>query len=110
MAAKIIEDDDIAWLEGGNENLLDPCSEDYAVDRSIENHGGDDFVMSQPGEEGEGFPMTVRHLGNQPLAARRPAMSAGHVGLDPGLVNEDQTFGIKTMLMLAPAGPEPGYL
>ena len=54
------------------------------------------------GEEGQRAPVAVRHLGDQPLAARRAAVGAGHVGLGPGLVDEDQAGGIKPPLILLP--------
>ena len=38
--------------------------------------------------------MAVRDLVDQTCAARRPAPQAGHVGLDPGFVDEHQTAGI----------------
>jgi hypothetical protein len=47
----------------------------------------------------------VRHAPDQALAARRPAVRAGHVGLRPGLVDEDQALGINASLMAPPPGP-----
>jgi hypothetical protein len=34
--------------------------------------------------------MTMRHLGFEPLAARRPAPQRRHISFGPGLVDEDQ--------------------
>ena len=47
-------------------------------------------------------------LGDQPLAPRRPAVGARHVGLGPGLVDEDQAGRIKPSLILFPLRPPPG--
>jgi hypothetical protein len=42
-------------------------------------------------------------VGDQSLAARGAAMGAGHVGLGPCLVDEDQAGGIDAALMATPA-------
>ena len=54
--------------------------------------------------------MAVRDLGDQPLAARRPAVQARHVGLGPGLVDEDQARRIDAALIFAPARPVAAYV
>jgi len=110
VTAKIVEDDDVAFFEGWHERLLDPVGENISIDRSVEEQRYDDAIMAQPGQEGQRLPMTVRHLVDQQLASRAPAMGTGHVGLDPGLVDEDQASRIKPMLMASPPGTEPGDL
>jgi hypothetical protein len=45
----------------------------------------------------------VRDLVDEALSLRRPAAKPGHVGLGPGLVDEDQTPGIDQPLIGAPA-------
>jgi hypothetical protein len=47
----------------------------------------------------------VRDAPDQTLTAWRAAVGAGHVGLRPGLVDEDQALGINAPLMPSPAGP-----
>jgi hypothetical protein len=61
--------------------------------------------MAQCRQEGHGLPVAVRHLGLKALAARRPAPERGHVGLGPGLVDEDQAGGIDPVLVLNPLRP-----
>jgi hypothetical protein len=46
--------------------------------------------------------VTVRDFGCEPGAARRPAPQGGHVGLGPGLVDEDQALRIDLALILLP--------
>jgi hypothetical protein len=46
--------------------------------------------------------MTVRDLVNQPLPARRPAMEPRHIGLGPGLVDEDEAAGLDAGLISHP--------
>jgi hypothetical protein len=48
--------------------------------------------------------MSVRHLGDEPLTAGASSMTARHVGLGPGLVDEDQASGIKPALIALPLG------
>src|SRR5215216_8169697 len=44
----------------------------------------------------------MRHASPQPPTARRPPVAPGHVGGSPGLVDEDQPFGIEIQLALEP--------
>ena len=47
--------------------------------------------------------MAVRGSANQTLAAGTAAMSAMHICLGPGFIDEDQALGIKTILIGLPA-------
>lgn len=107
VAPEIIKDDDVARRQGGNEGLFDPGGEGGAVDRAVQHEGRHDPVVAQPGQEGERLPMAVWHLGEIGLTTRTPTARAGHVGLHPGFIDEDQTLGVDLMLMGFPAGPEP---
>ena len=79
-----------------------------AIDRPVDQPWRLDTVMAQGGEEGHGRPVAVRDLGRQALPARPPAPQRSHVGLGPGLVDEDQASRIDAALigppLLAPAG------
>jgi hypothetical protein len=50
----------------------------------------------------------MRNLGHEPCTARAAAMSARHIGLGPGLVDEDQAGWIKFALLPFPASPPLG--
>ena len=52
-----------------------------------------------------GLPVAVRGLGFEPLATRRPSPERGHIGLGPGLVDEDQALLINAILIFSPLGP-----
>ena len=54
--------------------------------------------------------MAVRHLVDKPLAAWCPTMGARHVGLGPGLVDEDQASGIDPPLIGMPLGAAAAYI
>src|SRR3954463_886270 len=47
--------------------------------------------------------MPVRHAGNEPFAARRPAVTPRHIGRCPGLIDEDQVRRVQIRLLFAPA-------
>lgn len=110
MRRSVIEDDNVARHQGRQKELLDPRREQGAVDRAIQDQGSHDAVMAQAGQEGERLPVAMRNLGQVRLAARASAADAGHVGLHPGLVDEDQPARIKPALMGFPAAPEPRQL
>jgi hypothetical protein len=102
VAAKVVEHDDIAGLQRGHQELLDPGKEQPPVDRSIDHAGRDDAAAPQSGQKGHGFPVAVRHGCDQALTTRGASMLAGHVGLRPGLVDEDQPLGIDVALVALP--------
>jgi hypothetical protein len=104
VAAKIVEDHDIAGAQCWDEELDDPGEEDRSIDRAVDDAGSDDAVGAQPGQEGHRRPAAVRDTPDQALTARRPTMRAGHIGLRPGLVDKDQALGINASLVASPAG------
>ncbi len=108
VTAQIVHDDDISGGEGGNQELLDVGPETDAVDRPVDDAGRLDPVAAQGGQEGQRVPAAVRHLGNQARPTPRASVAAGHVGLGPGLVDEDQAPGIKPALILLPPGAPSG--
>lgn len=108
VAAEIIEDDDITWLQRGDEHLLDVDAERLAVDWAIENPRSLNAIMAQGGKKGHRLPMTVGRLGLEPLAAQTPAAQRCHIGLGPRLIDEDKTSGINLILIFLPARPAPG--
>jgi hypothetical protein len=54
VGAEVVQDDDVAWLKGGREELFDIGAEAFAVDRPVEQAGRFDAVVAQRGEEGSG--------------------------------------------------------
>ena len=107
VATEVVDNDDVASVERWYEELPDPSGEGDPVDRPVDDARCDDAVVSQPGEEGRRLPVPVRNLGQKWLASRAPAARAGHVGLDPGLVDENQPGWIKAVLIVAPSCPQP---
>jgi hypothetical protein len=91
-------------FQNRDELLLDIGAEALAVDRSVEDARGGEPVAAERAEEGQRAPVAVRGHAAQALAPGSPATQRRHVGLDPGLVDEDQPTRIESAL---PASPTP---
>ena len=102
---RLSHDDDVARAQRRHEDPLDVEAEALAVDRAVEEPGGLDAVGAQGREKGHGLPVAVRHRGLQALTPRRPAPERRHVGLGPGLVDEDQAGGVDLALVPLPLCP-----
>jgi len=103
VAAEIIHHDDVALFERGDELLLDPGAKTFAIDRTVEDAGRVKPVAAQRAEKSQRAPVAVRREAAQRLAFLPPAAQRRHVGLDPGLVDEDETPWIEPPLQRAPA-------
>ena len=74
-----------------------------AVDGAVQHHRRDHAAQPQARDQRGGLAVAVREAHAQPGAAPTPPVAAGHVCGGPGLVDEDQPFGIEIGL-----GVEPG--
>ena len=110
VAGEVVEDDDVTWPQRRAELLLDPLGEARAIDRLIEHEGRVDPVAAQGGDEGHRFPVTIGHLGMEPLAFGRPATQGSHVRLGPGLIYEDEPSRVRSPLIFLPLLAPPGHL
>jgi hypothetical protein len=54
--------------------------------------------------------MAVWNLVDKPLAAWCPAVAARHVGLGPGLIDEDKAGRVDPVLIGAPLGAAAAYV
>jgi hypothetical protein len=102
----VVHDDDIAWRERRDQYLLDIGREAASVDRAVEDAGCGEAIATQRTDEGQGALVAVRSKAAQPLALHAPSAQRRHVGLDPGLVDEDHASGIEIALDGPPA-PTP---
>jgi len=78
-----------------------------ATRHPIDDAGSIEPIGAQGGQERQRAPAAVRDFRDQSLAARRAPVGACHVGLGPGLVDEDEARGIKPALILLPLCPPP---
>ena len=107
MATQIVHHHDVACPQGRNQELLQPGEETLSVDRAVQDARRGDALTSQSGHEGECLARAVWHFANQTLTFGAAAMQAGHVGLRPGLVDEDQAASTDLALPLLPLAPSP---
>ena len=70
MGAEIVENDNVARLQGRREELLDIGAEAFAVDRPVEQAGRIDAVVAQRGEESRGLPAAMSNLVDDALSFR----------------------------------------
>lgn len=76
-------------LQHRHQDLLDIGQEAFAIDGAFEDTGLIDAVATQGGEEGDGLPVAMRHLGLEPLATR-PQPRTGPCSSALGFIDEDQ--------------------
>lgn len=105
VTAEIVGDDDIAWLQGGAEDLAYIDKKCLLIHRAVERHRRGDFVHAQPGDERRGVPVTARNGSMAPLAFRRTPARAGHMSVRASFVDEHQLAYIKRGLVVLPLGP-----
>ena len=102
VAAQVVHDDDIARGERRQQTLFDIGQKAGAIQRAIEDTRSGHAVVTQRRHEGEGLPVAVRAGRAQPLAPGAAAMTAGHVGLGPGLIQEHEAPRVKLALRALP--------
>ena len=98
VGGQVVEHDDIAALEGRGEHLADVDAEGVAIHRSVEHPGRGEPREPEAGNQGHGLPVAEGHAVPAALADRRPAVEARHLGVDAGLVEEDEATGIDERL------------
>jgi len=103
MGGQVIHDDDIAWLEGWHQDLLDISEEGGGVHGAIEHHGCCHAFQAERADKGCGLPMAVRDWRATALATARASIAPGHFGRGPGLIDKHQLFGIEIGLGLEPS-------
>ena len=101
---------DVAALEGGSKTSFEIGHERCCIHGSIQHEGRDHSTTAQAGDEGDGLPMPVRNMIDQPNAARAAAARPHHGGVGRGLVDEHQTGRVKHALFSHPAPPGAGHV
>jgi hypothetical protein len=111
VAAEVVDDDDVAGAQRGRQHLLDIGEKALPVDRPVDDAGSIDPIVAQYRQKVSGRQRPCGTLGHQPFAARRTAVGARHIGLRPGLVDEDEARRVKPALVFLPlraAAPRRG--
>jgi hypothetical protein len=107
VAPEIVENDDVAGAQCRHEELLDVGTEDAAIDRPFDDAGLCQDVDSECRQERERAPAPIACKAQQALAFGAPAADRGHIGLDPGLIDEHQPRGIEMMARSLPSLTPP---
>ena len=107
VTAEIVHDHDVSRQKRRGQDLFDIGKEACAVDRSVDHARSFEPVGAQCRQEGQRSPLAERDFGQETLAACASAVHAGHVGLGPGLVDEDEPRGIEPSLIALPALTPP---
>ena len=105
VAAEVVQDDNVAGRECRDQHFFDISSEDFGVDRPLEDPGRVNPVMAQGGEERHGVPMAEGGAALEAHAARAPTAQRRHIGLGPGFINEDKTLWVHHPLIMLPPQP-----
>ena len=108
MTSEVVHDDNVAWREDREENLLDISEEACAIDRSVDDAGRGEPVATQRRQESERLPFAERRFGDEAFASGASAMGARHVGFRPGLVDEHKPPWIDRRLTRLPPLTPPG--
>lgn len=108
MGWQIVEDDDIAALEGRRQHIADVDPERIAIHRPVEDRWRGEPRQPQACDEGHRLPVAERDGIAAALADRRPAMESGHLGVDPGLIEKDQCLRVDERLGCLPQPPPRG--
>ena len=74
------------------------------------NHKRRHLIMAQAGNEGDGFPFSLRNMTDEPLAARAAAPDTDHIRGDRRLVDKHQPRRIKKALLPNPASARSRYV
>jgi hypothetical protein len=83
MTSEPVHDDNVAWREDREENLLDISAEACAIDRSVDDAGRGEPLATQRRRKREGPPSAEGRFGDEARASGASAMGARHVGFRP---------------------------
>ena len=108
MAAEIVHDDNVTWYQSPDQLLSHISEEAFAVDRAVEDAWRSEPIATQRAQKRQRAPASVRGKSMQALALRSPAVERGHIGSDPGFVNEHKAMWIEAALPVPPTRPASG--
>ena len=105
VGGEVVEDERIALAQLRTEHLLKISRENLGIDSTFDQKGRFDAFMAQGRNEGGALPVTVREGAETTLAHRAATMVAGHLGVQTGFIDKDQTANIPVGLLPAPKPP-----
>ena len=105
MGGEVIADDHITWGEFGRKNFAQVSQEGRTVHRAIQEPGSSQPVITQGRDEGGTLPVAMRHGGQTALAAFAAPIETAHLGVEPGLIQKDQSPVIPGPALFPPVLP-----
>lgn len=105
---EIVEDNDIAWPERRDEDLLHVGAKTGVVDGTIEHGRRGDTGRAQRRDDRVGFPMAAGRVIAQPHAAKTASIPAQQIGRDAAFIQKDVVPSVVERQPLAPAAPLSG--
>lgn len=93
MGREVIEDDDGARRDLGDQHLADVGGKDGAVHYTLDDPRSDQGILCQACDQRLGAPTAKGRIHRQALPSFRPSTQAREVGLHRGFINEDNAFG-----------------
>ena len=103
MSRKIVHDDNIAAIERRSQTLLDVRDKGRPVHWPVNDEGGDNPIVAQAGDEGDGLPMPMRCVASQSDAPWTSTVEPDHLGAGRRLVDKHQSRWVKQALLPNPA-------
>ena len=105
MTGQIVQDDRVARVERGNQNLFDIRDEARTIDRTVEDGGGSELVCPQGGNDRGRLPVAVGDFRHEAGAAPTAAIPARHLRLERSLIEEDEPVAVPLRRLGAPVLP-----
>ena len=105
VGGEVVEDDEVAGSERGEENLAEVGEEVRAGEGAVDDHRRDESGQPQAAEKRRGFPVALGDGIDHALAFGSPAVEAGHRGRTEGLVEEDEPTRVEAGPDDLPLGP-----
>lgn len=102
VTAQVVGHNDVAWLEGRAEEVLDISQEDFPVDGAIDDQWRSQALLTQAGDESGRLPVPVRDCRYTALSSGRASVTAGHVGTGPGFIQKNQLGAVQHWLASPP--------
>jgi hypothetical protein len=105
---EVVEHDDIAGSQCGDQHLFDVGEETRTIDRPIEDRGGAQARQTQGQDHGVRLPVAAGRVVGDPQAARAPAVAPEEIRRHAALIEKDVLPHIAERLPLAPVAPLSG--
>src|SRR5438094_5686096 len=98
MAGKIVHHDQVARIQGWDQEPLTKTGEAAGIDRAIQEHRSADSIQADRLNKGARMPLTTGYRFDQPLASRGPAAEPRQIRLKSHFVQKDKALWIDALL------------